>query len=32
MAIEGMAIVVAMLTLLVQAIRLGLSLGRRSRD
>jgi len=32
MQIEWLALVVAMLTLLVQAIRLGLSIGRRSRD
>jgi len=32
MQLEWMAIVVAMLALLVQAIRLGLSIGRRSRD
>lgn len=32
MQIEWMAIIVAMLALLVQAIRLGLSIGRRSRD
>jgi len=32
MQLEWMAIVVAILALLVQAIRLGLSIGRRSGD
>lgn len=32
MQIEWLAFVVAMLTLLVQAIRLGMSIGRRSGD
>lgn len=32
MQIEWLAFIVAMLALLVQAIRLGVSIGRRSRD